>query len=247
MTFLSDLRRELGARGIRGRLAARIEAEFADHLGCDPDATLGGAVEIAECFAAELRIVRTRRASIETFVALAVCAGILAVSGFGHTGGSAWAGLAVLVFGQIAFVAGTLALARGLRARTPGDLRVAQRRAAAGLVAGAGVAAGVAAEGRVPTFAFAAMALVPLAIAAAATRRAAVVTPAAAAPGLAGDLGRNAPLILFALGAIAVAGVVFQGVVFEGSAWEGIIRGSIEAGGLAAGTVTLGGLLGLRA
>lgn len=247
MSFLSDLRRELAIRGIRGRLAGRIEAELADHLACDPDANLGGAGEIAERFAAELRIVRTRRSSIETFAGLAVSAGILAVSGLGHTGATPWAGLAVLGFGQIAFVAGSLALVRGLRGQTPGDLRVAQRRAAVALVAGAGVAAGVASEGRLLTFACAALALVPLGIAASATRSAAVVTPAAAAPGLAGDFGRHARLILFALGAVVVAVVVFQGIVFEGSGWEGVIRGSIEAGGLAAGVATLGGLLGLRA
>jgi len=61
MSFLSDLRRELAARGIRGRLADRIVAEFADHLACDPDANLGTPEEIAERFAAELPVARTRR------------------------------------------------------------------------------------------------------------------------------------------------------------------------------------------
>ena len=244
---LAELRRELAARGIRGRLAARIEAEFADHLACDPHALLGEPREIAERFATELRIVRTRRASAGTFVALAICAALLVVAGPRHAVSSPFPGLAAIFFGQIAFVAGMLALVRGLRGRTPGDFRVAQRRATVALLAGAGVAAGLAAEGRVLTFALAAVAAISLGTAGRETRRAALLTPAGDADGLTADLGRHAQLILWGLGALAVGVITFQGVVFEGSGWEGIIRGSIEAGGLALGALVFGRVLRLRA
>ena len=72
MSFLADLRRELARNGIRGGLARRIELELADHLACDPHASLGAPAEIAERFAVELRVVRTRRAAIATFGALAL-------------------------------------------------------------------------------------------------------------------------------------------------------------------------------
>lgn len=246
MTF-SDLRRELAARGIRGRLAARIEAELTDHLACDPEANLGEPAEIAERFAAELCIVRTRRASVGTFVALAACAALIVVAGAQRgTGGDPWAGLAFVGCGQVAFVAGCLALLRGLRARAAGDLRVAQRRGAVALVAGAGVAVGIAAEGHLLAYVCAGLAVVPLAFAASATRRAVQLTPGGEARGLSADLGPHSSLVLAALGAIAVAGIVFQGVVFEGSGWEGVIRGAIEGGGLVLGVTALGRPLRLR-
>jgi hypothetical protein len=250
VSFLVDLRSELARNGIRGRLADRIVAEFADHLACDPHALLGAPAEIAERFATELRIARTRRASLATFAALALCAGLLVAAGAQQSPGNPFAGLALVGFGQIAFVAGTLALVRGLRGRTPGDLRLAQRRATVALAAGAGVAAGFATEGRTLTYVCAALALPAVALAARSTRRAAALTPAVSAPGLSADLPgplRGHPgLVLFALGAVAVAGIFAQGVVFEGSGWEGVMRGAMEAGGLAAGVVVFGRLLGLR-
>ena len=246
MSF-ADLRRELSARGIRGSLAARIEAELADHLACDPQANLGDPAEIAERFAAELRIVRTRRATLGTFVALAACAVLVVVAGQSRAPGHPFAGLAIVAGAQIAFVAGCLALIRALRGRTPGDLRLAQRRAVVALAGGALVAAGLVGELRTTTYVCAAVAALVLAAAAVATRRARLLTPAADMDGLARDFGPYAPLILGVLGATAVALVVFQGVVFEGSGWEGIIRGAIEAGGLAAGVVVLGRPLRLRA
>lgn len=243
---MNGLRRELAARGIRGRLAARIEAELDDHVACDPVANLGTPAEIAERFAVELRGPRTRRASLGTFAALAATAVLLAVSAPSHASAQAWAGLLILAGGQIAFVAGSLAVLRALRGTTAGDLRLAQRRAAIALAAGALVAAGLAAEGRTITLAFAAACVVPLAAAARANLQAARLTPPARAAGLDADFGPQAALVLLALAVVAVAGVVFQGVAFEDSGWEGIIRGAIEAGGLAAGVVVLGRPLGLR-
>jgi hypothetical protein len=242
VSFLGDLRSELAAHGIRGRLAARIEAEFADHLACDPTARLGTPAEIAERFAAELRVVRTRRASIGTFAALGVTALLLAALAGTQRAGSPFAAIGFLAFGQIAFVAGTLALWRGLRGRTAGDFRIAQRRGLVALAAGGVVCASLVAD--VGPLALAVAPL--LAAAAVATRRAAALTPAAPAEGLSADFGRHAGLVLLALGAIAVGVVVFQGIAFEDSGWEGVIRGAIEAGGLAAGVAVLGRPLALR-
>jgi hypothetical protein len=267
MTFLADLRHELGSRGIRGRLADRIEAELADHLACDPGAHLGAPAEIAERFAAELRVVRTRRASLETFGALALTGSLFVATAAlvgnysTRTTHSPVAGLALVVLGQIAFVAGMLALVRGLRGRTAGDFRLAQRRAAVALVSGGVVAVALAVQGAtlrpMPLWWHAlaiagGIAAVPaLGAAGVATWRAAEITPAGAAAGLSGDLppllADHARAILVALGAVAVAGVVFQGVAFEGSAWEGVLRGALEAGGLAAAVAVLGRVLGLRA
>ncbi len=241
MTFLTDLHRELAARGIRGRLAARIEAELTDHLACDPAANVGTPDEIAERFAVELRVVRTRRASIGGFAALGLTA--FALVGLGRYGtGNAAAALVVIACAQVAFVAGSLALLRALRGSSAGDLRLAQRRELVALAAGAGVCVGLA-------FLSGPLALAPLPFlfaAAWATRGAGALTPAARSNGLTADLGPYAHVVLAALG-IAVVGVVCaQGAFFEGSASEGIIRGAIEAAGLCAGVVVLGRPLELR-
>lgn len=244
---MNGLRRALAARGIRGRLADRIEAELDDHLACDPQARLGAPEEIAERFAAELRGVRTRRASLGTVAALALTAILLAASGQSHASAAPWAGLLILAGGQTAFVAAMLAVLRAWRGTTVGDLRLVQRRATVALLGGTVVAAGLAADGRAVTIVFAAVSAVALVVAAHATLRAARLTPPARAAGLTADFGSHAALILLVLAAIAVAGVVFQGVAFEGSGWEGVIRGAIEASGLLAGVAVLGRPLGLRA
>lgn len=242
MSFLPELRSELRRNGIRGRLADRIVAELADHLACDPEARLGAPAEIAERFAAELRVARTRRASLGTFAALALCALPLLVVGASRSAssshGDALAGLGVFAFAQIAFVAGTLALVRGLRGRTAGDLRLAQRRALVGLAAGAGVCACLA----VQTTPLVLLPLPALLVAVAASRRAAVVTPAGPAAGLRADV----PVPLWLFGAAAVLLALAQGLVGERSLAEGLIRAGIEAGGLAAGVAVLGRALGLR-
>jgi hypothetical protein len=227
MSFLADLRRELARNGIRGGLAQRIELELADHLACDPEAKLGTPAEIAERFASELRVVRTRRASIGTFAALALsgsllCLAVLAGARVGSYGGlqrsvfAPLSALGMIAFGQIALVAGTLALLRGLRPGGTGDLALAQRRAvvalAAGGLASACLAVNAIAAPQMPlwwrTFALAS-ALLPLpALEAAhrATRAASSITPRGeAAVGLERDLGLRPSFALVALGATAVA------------------------------------------
>jgi hypothetical protein len=241
MTFQADLRRELAARGIRGRLAARIDSELADHLACDPAARLGAPAEIAERFAIELRVGRTRRASLGALAALALTA-FLVVALARRGGGSPFAGLGIAAFAQIALVAASLALLRAFRRSAAGDLRLAQRRGLVALAAGVGVCACVA-------FDAGPLGLVPLPFLVAAawvTRGACALTPATQGGGLDADLGPHARQILAVLGLGVVAVVVAQGVFFERSASEGLTRGLLEAAGLAAGVALLGRPLGLR-
>ncbi|HEY3962456.1 MAG TPA: hypothetical protein VGL84_08000 [Gaiellaceae bacterium] len=264
MSFASDLRTELARNGIRGVLADRIIAELDDHLACDPSANVGAPAEIATRFATELRIARTRRASVGAFAALAVCAVLLAVvvvvtnrPGYPvrTSAASAFAGLGLVAFAQIAFAAGVLALVRGLRGCGAGDLRLAQRRALVALAAGAGLCVCLALQGaaarpmpvwwHVASFAAALIPLPGLAWAVRMQRSAAAITPYAPAEGLSADLPVSPRLALTVLGAIVVAFVVAQGVVGERSLNEGLTRGAIEAAGLALGVVLLGRPLGL--
>lgn len=265
MSFTSDLRSELARNGIRGGLANRIVVELEDHLACDPGANVGAPAELAARFAAELRITRTRRATVGAFAALALLAVFLFVVGSigsrtgGFTGATRTAapisGLAVFAFAQIAFVAGVLAVARGFRGRGAGDMRLAQRRALIALAAGCGVSVALAVSAvsvgpmSVWWHVFGVVcALVPLLglfVAARAVRHATALTPSEPAAGLEADLPFSPRVLLVALGAIAVAFVVAQGVVGERSASEGLIRGAIEAAGLALGVVLLGRPLGL--
>lgn len=249
MSYASELRDALARAGIRGAHASRIVIEFEDHLACDPNAHLGAPREIAERFASELRIVRTRRATVGTFAALALCGVVfLVLAGtHGRSGGSPWSALAAIACAQIALVAGLLALMRGLRARSVGDLRVAQRRAVVALVAGVGVALGLAGTG-----AYAGLVALPgLVLAARMLRRASSITPDGEVHGVEGH-GLEADLpfprvTLTLLGAAVTGVVLLQGVVGEKSVQEGLIRAGIEAVGLALGVLVLGRVLALRA
>src|ERR1051325_11171665 len=120
---MKALRDELARVGIRGRLARRIVLELEDHERCDPDADLGAPRLIAERFAEELRLPVSRRETHIGFASLALAAVLLAVSQrmtsiaggspdlFGGRGAEvAIAGLAMALAGQVAFVAGILAV-----------------------------------------------------------------------------------------------------------------------------------------
>lgn len=153
MSYLEDLSRELGLRGIRGRLRRRILAEADDHLRSDAAAPerFGAAAEVANAFAAELGAQASRRAAAGAFAALgvagAVYAGAFASLAFARhptetlepTLGAL--ALAVMVLApQVSFVAGTLALTRALRRRgrvlpTP-ELVVIRRRTGVALTFG---------------------------------------------------------------------------------------------------------------
>jgi hypothetical protein len=84
------LRAELARAGIRGRLARRIVLELEDHLRCNPDANLGAPREIAERFAEELRVPRTRRSTYAGFAALALAAVLLGVPTRGMSAAGGW-------------------------------------------------------------------------------------------------------------------------------------------------------------
>lgn len=153
MSYLETLSRELTAAGIRGRRHARIAAEFADHLECDPEAQLGEPGELARQFADELGTVLARRAAFTAFVALAVAGALFAVgfataqNRFFASSGRATPPLGgvgvwmTVVGAQIAFVAGGLAALRAFRRRSDGVLSrdeavVLTRRAGVGVGAG---------------------------------------------------------------------------------------------------------------
>jgi hypothetical protein len=138
VTFVDDLRRELAAVGIRGRLGRRILAEVDDHLRSDPDAEdrFGSPHELANEFAAELGTAASRRSAIAAFAALAVAGAVYAVAfvGANHAGRAAadspLASLAfavIVVAPQLAFVAGTLAVLRVFRLRRERVLRSSER------------------------------------------------------------------------------------------------------------------------
>lgn len=150
--FQCRLAQELSAVGIRGTLRTRIQAEYADHLACDPQAQLGDPGALARQFADELGSTRARRAAVYGFGALAM-AGILFGIAFvtsdsafgaapkdGPVAGRIATALAI-IFSQVSFVAGALAALRWVQRRGSGVLPAAEatvivRRAAVGVVAG---------------------------------------------------------------------------------------------------------------
>jgi hypothetical protein len=151
--YLAELRRELGAVGIRGRLRRRILVESEDHVRSDPAALerFGSAHEVANVFVAELGARRSRRAAVGAFVALGVAGAVYAATFIGAAfagnpapdrypvlGALAFA--AIIVAPQVAFVSGVLALVRSLRRREPvlptAELTVINRRTGLALLSG---------------------------------------------------------------------------------------------------------------
>jgi hypothetical protein len=152
---IDELRRELGAVGIRGRLRRRILDEFRDHLTCDAHAELGDPRTLARQFADELGTTRSRRAAFAAFAGLAV-AGIAYTAAFAASAVNApspvdmhartpflgWlAAVAVVLAPQVAFVTGSLAALRAFRRRreraVPArDVQILVRRTGLALAAG---------------------------------------------------------------------------------------------------------------
>jgi hypothetical protein len=249
MTWLEELHAELGRAGIRGRTGRRIELEFADHVACEPgcESRLGTPREVAQRFAAELRIVRTRRATSLSFAALVLAAcGVLATlrsysavgSGPDVPGVQGWVialtGIPILFAPQVAFVAGALGAIRGYHLRRGGSadgLALVQHRLWVGVVAAAVTAAFMLAQvvvlwGRMPDWwrAVALAAVVAptaaLAAAALALHRAGRVTSgdASAAEGLETDVPWFREIVARPLALLAVVGVPVCLVVFAGTA-----------------------------
>jgi hypothetical protein len=149
MSYLDDISLELRAVGIHGRRHARIVDEFADHLGCDPQADLGDPRELASQFADELGTALARNAALIAFAALALVgsaviarlATYLPLRTTNFSDGDTAALMVCLVTAQIAFVAGGLGLVRAVRLRghptIPAvEARILRRRASVGLLAG---------------------------------------------------------------------------------------------------------------
>ena len=260
------LHAELARVGIRGRLARRIVLELEDHLRCDPAADLGGPREIAERFAEELRVPRTRRSTYAGFAALALTAVFLTVPTRGMSAAGGWpdifgvrglsaslGGLTMALAGQVAFVAGVLALWRVLRRPSaPADLRLVQRPLGTALAAGGVVLAGetvqaVALQPSLPAWwlalALGAVAVPALALGGAAhgLREAVALTPpVAVSPG-----GFPLPLVV-AIGSVAVGLMGVGSALAEHSLTEGISRAVLEAVAFTACFAVFGRRLGIR-
>jgi hypothetical protein len=263
MSYVTELRRELAVHGIRGRLARRIELEFADHLACDPDAVLGAPAEIASRFAAELRVVRTRRGTIAAFASLSLAAVLLLVPQRGMSAAGGWPdvfgvrstiasldGIAILLAGQVAFVAGVLGAA--LLIRRSGDLRLIQRRMKVALGAGGIVIAGqvmqaFALQPALPAWWFAlalTSAVAPataLGASAVVLRGASLLTPREppASPGWPWSL-------VLAVAAAAVAAMCVGSAYAEHSWAEGLARSGFEAAAIGVCYAAFGRYLGIR-
>jgi hypothetical protein len=258
---MNGLRAELARVGIRGRLSRRIVLELDDHVRCDPGADLGAPREIAERFAEELRVPRTRRSAYVGFAALALAALAIVASarGGGPTvpGARGWieslAGLGVIFGGQVAFVSGVLAL-WGAARRPYGatDLRLVQRRTGVALGAG-GFALIAHASQAVAVQPY--MSTLWLALAVPAT-----VVPAvalgAAAHGLHGAVVLTPAVeparrpfrwgLVIAIGCAAVM-VMIVGSAFAEHSWlEGLSRGVLESIGFAFCFAIFGRRLGIR-
>ncbi len=258
---MNGLRAELARVGISGRLSRRIVLELDDHLRCDPDADLGAPREIAERFAEELRVPRTRRSAYAGFAALALAAVAIVVSarGGGPTvpGARGWieslGGLGVIFGGQVAFVSGVLALWSATRsAHGVTDLRLVQRRTGVALGAGgfaliAHASQAVAVQPYMSTL-WLALAIpatlvpgVALGVAARGLHGAVVLTPAV-------EPARR-PFrwsLVIAIGAAAVT-VMIVGSAFAERSWvEGLSRGVLESIGFALCFAIFGRRLGIR-
>ena len=270
--YLADLARELKARGVRGRSAARVLAEARDHLveleqaHCSID-RFGPSEQIAREIAAELATTRTIRSTYAAFAALALTAatylGFMALAGqpdlfsARHEAIGVAATIGLVLFPQVAFVAGCLALLRALRRRasTQEELGVIRSRARIALGAGALTAVSMAVwivEFRQSAWllVFPLLAVLLLAVAAAVVGRAGEPqAPAGDPPGdVFDELGfRMDPwpfAVLFALlvGALGFIG----GWVAEGDPGSGLVRGAFEAAAVLACFAALGRRLALR-
>jgi hypothetical protein len=286
MAYVQTLSQELRAVGIRGRQSRRITAEIADHLALDPDADLGSPRALAQQFADELGTVRARRAAAAAFGTLALAATVVGAAFLASlAAGVRWPGLhprsqaltdvatvAVVIGGQVAFVAGLLAEVRVLRFRDRlviprAEARIVVRRTAvalaAGLVTMAGVAlAAVELRDGIPSW------ITSVVLAAAAAGAVALIAVAPAALGAArvrpvaggqsgdlfDDLGplvpkplRGRPWTLAVLVAIGVAIAIAAAGVLQSDPYDGMLRGIADALACLTGFALLGRYLGLQA
>jgi hypothetical protein len=168
--FVREVAARLASLGVRGKALERVLAEVRDHLDesrragdSDPAASFGDPKEFARLVAFQVATANTRRAALGTF-------GVLALVGIAYTtlfalvpAAGGWAdifgghvqalgpvlGIASVVFPQIAFVSGSLALLQALRIRRNDvvgreELALLRRRSNVALAAGAGALASIA-------------------------------------------------------------------------------------------------------
>jgi hypothetical protein len=277
--YLADLARELRARGVRGKAAARVLAEARDHLLELEQAhgaidRFGPSERIAREVAAQLATTRTFRATYAAFAALALTAAayVLFFASINRGSGSpdlfsarheavgVAATLGLVLFPQIAFVAGCLALLRALRLRSVStlsaeELHVIRRRAAVALAAGGLTVMTMAlwsVEYRAATWLLlpAVLAAVPLGAGVVALSSAS--GPQAVAEGPAGDVFddigfRMDPWPFAAVFALLVGALGFVGGwAAEGDPGSGLVRGAFEAAAVVACFALLGRRLALR-
>jgi hypothetical protein len=282
--FLTGLNSELGVVGIHGRLRRRILSEFSDHLASDPEARLGEPRALARQFADEVGSARARRAAVTGFAALAL-AGTLFGLAFVTSGaafgvsprggpviGRIATGLAIL-FSQVSFVAGMLAVLRWIQRRgsvvlAGAEATVIVRRAAVGVLSGiltmASLGTIAVADHRFLSHAWATFAIAGSAVGAAALMASlpsvwAAVRLRPVAAGGAGDifddlgdfvilvppLLRGRPWRFAVAVSIAVAVVITLVAVPAQDAIDGAARGILDGLVCLAGFATLGRYLGL--
>jgi hypothetical protein len=279
--FETRLSRELSAVGIRGRLRGRILSEYADHLACDPEAQLGEPRELARQFADELGSARARRAAVIAFGALALAGGLFGLAfvtsdplyGVTPKSGSVIGQIAIaiaIVFAQISFVAGMLAVLRWLQRRGSGVLpgaeaQVIVRRAVVGVICGIvtmlGLATVAIAYRRFQTSAWTTFAIMVAAVGIAGLLaslpsiwEASRVRPVAGGDtgDIFDDLGGlvpppldGRPWLLALLVSASVAVVITLVAVPAQDVYDGAVRGLLDALLCLAGFATLGRYLGL--
>jgi len=205
---------------------------------------------------------RTRRATYAGFGALALAALLLAIPQRGVSAAGGWpdvfgtrglvaslAGVTMAIAGQVALVAGLLALWR--LSFSPGELCLVQRRIGVALAAGGLVLAGelvqaVALQPSLPAWWFA-LSLAAVSVPALALGGAALRLHAAVALTPDASTGRAVPATLvYAIGAGAVLLMAVGSTIAERSWIEGAWRGMIEAVAFTLCFLALGRRLGIR-
>lgn len=268
--YLSELERELAARGVRGPSAARVLDEARDHLiEARSVERFGPSDRIAREVAAQLATTRTIRSSFVVFGTLASTAAaylaFMALAGTPdlfaarHEVVGVASSLGLVLFPQIAFVAGCLAILRAFRRRggptSEEELGVIRARAAIALTAGALTAVSMAVwiiEYRQAAWLLAFPLLVVPLLAAAALALTRAAEPQAVAAGTAADVFDDIgfrmdpwPFALLVAGAIGLVGFA-GGWAVEGDPGSGLVRGGFEAVALLLCFAAFGRRLALR-
>ena len=276
MKYLDQLGDELARVGIHGRQRSRIVAEAADHIAESDAADFGDPRELAQLFADELATQATTRAAYLAFAVLGVVGAAFAlgwiqlvmhgaadITSAESVPVGVTAAFALIACPQICFAAGLLMLVRTrrlrrLRVAPAAELALLIRQTRTALMFGAVTVLAFATYAIEYRMAFtrwevlaAAVAVpvlsLPLAAAAEAGRRAAIVQ--SAAPGQAGDMFDDLPIRLPRrpwLACFALAGALAVLLFVAGGLDEGPRNAIAEAVLVIGSFAALGRRLGLR-